>query len=152
MSTEGAPTVAVVDYRRQNMLLEWHILDGTWSAYDTPPSMVHGIALIRPGQPNICIYARGGELMLQLGSHVQAFTAGAPRIRRRACFLSFGLRERFTVESSGGEAIFSHAYWVHEREEFFAWITARAQDPEWRQRIARQWSDGLSGAALRANR
>lgn len=152
MSTDNAGTVAVADFRRQNMLLQWHVMDGTWSAYDSPPAIVHGVALIRPGQPNICLYARGGELMLQLGPRRQAFTADSPRIRRRALFLSFGLRERFSVESSGGELFFSHAYWAHKGEEFFAWLAARALDPDWRLRIAQQWSDGVSAAALRADR
>ena len=152
MTADSAGIVAVVDFRRQNMLLQWHVGEGTWSAYDAPPGIVHGVALIRAGQPNICLYGRGGELTLQLGSRQQTFTAHSPRIRCKAVFLSFGLRERFSVESSTGEVLFSHAYWTHQREEFFPWIAARAQDPDWRSRIAQLWSAGISAAALRADR
>ena len=152
MAKDNGGTVAVVDFRRQNMLLQWHVKDGTWSAYDAPPALVHGVALIRAGQPNICLYARGGELMLQLGSRQRPFTADSLRIKCGTAFLTFGLRKRFSIESSNGELLFSHAYWASQGEEFFPWIAARAQDPGWRASKGRLWSDGISAAALRVER
>ena len=57
MTSDNAGTVSVVDFRRQGMVLQWHVSGGTWSAYEMPPSLVHGVALIRAAQPNICVYA-----------------------------------------------------------------------------------------------
>lgn len=151
--TAGNPgTVAVVDFRRHSMLLQWHVLGGTWSAYDSPPSLVHGVALIRSGQPNICLYGHGGELRLQVGPEQHTLTENAPRIQCSLGFLTFGLRRRFSVESSAGGVLFSHAYWAHLGEEFFPWIAARAQDPDWRLKIGRLWSQGVTAAVLRASR
>ena len=152
MTSDNAGTVAVVDFRRQNMLLQWHVLGGTWSAYDSPPSLVHGVALIRSGQPNICMYGRAGELLLQVGSLQHPLTKESPRIRCATVLSTFGLRKRFSVESSTGGVLFSHAYWAHQGEEFFPWIAARAQDADWRAQIGRLWSEGISAADLRASR
>jgi len=40
---------------------------GTWTACDSPPALVHGIALISASGPNICLYGQGGKLRLQVG-------------------------------------------------------------------------------------
>jgi len=152
MAYDNGGTVAVIDFRRQSMLLQWHVLGGTWSAYDSPPPLVHGVALIRSGQPNICVYGRGGELQLQVGPEQHALTENSPRIKCSLGLATFGLRKRFSVESSAGGVLFSHAYWAHLGEEFFPWIAARAQDPSWRLRIGRLWSEGVTAAVLRASR
>jgi hypothetical protein len=64
---------------------------------------------------------------------------------------SFGFRRRFTVESSTGGVLYSYAYWTTQHHDFFRWLAARAEDPDWRVTSARQWSEGLAAAALRAN-
>ena len=67
MSSANAGTVSVIDFRRQSMVLQWHVLGGTWTAYDVPPPLVHGVALIRPAQPNICVYGTGGRCACKSG-------------------------------------------------------------------------------------
>ena len=67
MVPDNTGSVSVIDFRRQRVVLQWHVLGGTWTACDLPPALVHGIALIRPSQPNICIYGHGGRLRLQVG-------------------------------------------------------------------------------------
>jgi len=47
VAVNNATTISVVDFRRQTMVLQWHALGGTWTAWDIPPVLVHGIALIR---------------------------------------------------------------------------------------------------------
>ncbi len=154
MAPDNAGTVSVIDFRRHSMVLQWHVLGGTWTAYDTPPSLVHGVALIRAAQPNICIYGHGGRLRLQVGPDQFALSENSPRIKCTRSVASFGLRRRFTVESTTGGVLFSHAYWAarltHGAEDFFRWIAARAQDPDWRSATGRRWTDGVSARALRS--
>ena len=47
MASADSTTISVLDFRRHSMVLQWHALGGTWTACDTPPALVHGIALIR---------------------------------------------------------------------------------------------------------
>ncbi len=100
MTSDNTGSVSVIDFRRQSMVLQWHVLGGTWTAYDVPPSLVHGIALIRAAQPNICVYGHGGRLRLQVGPNQYALSENSPRISCSRGVASFGLRRRFTVESS----------------------------------------------------
>jgi hypothetical protein len=152
MSADDAGTVSVIDFRRHRMVLQWHVLGGTWTACDTPPPLVHGVALIRAAQPNICVYSRGGRLRLQVGPDQFALSENSPRIKCTRGVASFGLRRRFTVESTTGGLLFSHSYWTVTRggEDFFRWLAARAQDPDWRTVTARRWTDGLTAPALRS--
>jgi hypothetical protein len=150
MASDNDGNVPVIDFRRQSMILQWHVLGGTWTAYDTPPPLVHGVALIRPAQPNICIYGRAGRLRLQVGSDQFALTENSPRIRCARGVASFGLRRRFIVESSSGGVLFNHSYWSNQGEDFFDWLAARAQDPDWRATVGRQWSEGVSAPMVRA--
>lgn len=150
MSPDNAGTVSVVDFRRHSMVLQWHVLGGTWTAYDTPPSVVHGIALIRAAQPNICVYGHGGRLRLQVGPDQFALSENSPRIKCTRGIASFGLRRRFTVESTTGGVLFSHPYWTSQGEDFFRWFAARAQDPDWRTATGRRWTDGVSAPVLRS--
>jgi hypothetical protein len=151
MAPDNAGSFSVIDFRRLSMVLKWHVLGGTWTAYDAPPSLVHGVALIRAGQPNICIYGLSGRLRLQVGPDQYALSENSPRIKCTRGVASFGLRRRFTVESTTGGVLYSHSYWTNKGEDFFRWLASRAQDPDWRATAGRQWSDGLSAAALRAN-
>jgi hypothetical protein len=147
----NATTISVIDFRRQSMVLQWHALGGTWTACDTPPALVHGIALIRATGPNICIFGQGGRLRLQVGPNQYALAENSPRISCTRGIASFGFRRRFTVRSSTGGVLFSHSYWTNQGRDFYRWLADRAEDPDWRVSCARQWSDGVPSATLRLN-
>jgi hypothetical protein len=150
MAPDNAPTILVLDFRRRSMVLQWHALGGTWTACDNPPLLVHGIALIRVSQPNICVYGHGGRLRLQVGPNQYALAENSPRINCTRGLASFGFRRRFTVESSTGGMLYSYAYWTNQHHDFFHWLATNAEDPDWRVTCGRQWSEGLAAAALRA--
>jgi hypothetical protein len=149
MASDNAGTVSVIDFRRQSMVLQWHVMGGTWTAYDLPPSLVHGVALIRAARPNICVYGHGGRLRLQVGPEQFALSENSPRIKCTRGVVTFGLRRHFSVVSSTGGVLFNHAYWTNQGEDFFRWLAARAQDPEWRATMGRRWSDGVPAPVLR---
>lgn len=151
MAHDNLMTITVIDFRRRSMALQWHALGGTWTPCDAPPPLVHGIAFIRASQPNICVYGQAGRLRLQVGPHQYALSENSPRIRCRRGVASLGFRRRFTVESSTGGVLYEYAYWTTQRNDFFRWLATMAQDPDWRATSARQWSEGLAAAALRAN-
>ena len=146
----GTP-ISVIDFRRRSMALQWHALGGTWTASDTWPPLVHGIALIRAAKPNICLYGQAGRLRLQVGPTQYALSENSPRIRCVRRLASFGFRRRFTVESSTGGVLYSYAYWTTQHHDFFRWLAMKAEDPDWRISSGRQWSEGLTAAALRSN-
>jgi len=151
MASDSSATISVIDFRRQSMVLQWHAPGGTWTACDTPPPLVHGIAFIRPSQPNICVYGQAGRLRLQVGANQYALSENSPRISCKRGLASCGFRRRFTVESSTGGVLYSHGYWTTQHHDFFRWLALRAEDPDWRVTSARQWSEGLNAAALRSN-
>src|SRR5277367_5323721 len=99
MASENAGTVSVIDFRRQSMVLQWHVLGGTWTAYDVPPSLVHGVALIRSAQSNICVYCHASRLRLQLRLNQSALSEPPPSINCSRGLASYGHSRRFTVES-----------------------------------------------------
>jgi hypothetical protein len=150
MASANAGIVSVIDFRRQSMVLQWHVLGGTWTACDVPPSLVHGVALIRPAQANICLYGHAGRLRLQVGPEQYALNENSPRIKCSRGIASFGLRRRFTVESSTGGVLYGHSYWTGQGGDFFRWLAARAQDPDWRASAGRRWSEGVAAPVLRA--
>lgn len=153
MDPDNAATVSVLDFRRQGMVLQWHVPGGTWTAHDTPPGnsapLVHGMALIRASQPNICVYGHAGRLRLQVGAQQYALAENSPRISCTRSWASFGFRRHFTVESSAGGVLYSHAYWTNQHHDFFRWLASKAEDPDWRAASARQWSEGLTAMVLR---
>jgi hypothetical protein len=151
MVPDNASIIPVIDFRRHSMALQWDALGGTWTAFDTPPPLVHGVALIRASQPNICVYGRAGRLRLQIGPHQYALSENSPRITCTRGLASFGFRRRFSVESSTGGVLYSYAYWTTQHHDFFRWLAAKAEDPDWRVTSARQWSEGLAAEALRSN-
>jgi hypothetical protein len=151
MPSDNATTFPVIDFRRHSMVLQWHALGGTWTACDSPPSLVHGVALIRASRPNICVYGQGGRLRLQVGPHQYGLAENSPRISCVRGLASFGFRRRFSVESSTGGMLYSYAYWTTQHHDFFRWLATKAEDPDWRATSARQWSDGITAAALRSN-
>jgi hypothetical protein len=148
ISTAGIP---VIDFRRQSMVLQWNSVNGTWAAFDDPPALVHGVALIRAAKPNICLFGRDGGLQLQVGSEQYSLAEDAPRLTWSRGSATFGLRRRFTVESSGGAILLSHAYWNGQGDEFFSWLVSRAGDLEWRTANARQWSEGVQPIVVRSS-
>jgi len=147
-STAGIP---VIDFRRQSMVLQWNSVNGTWVAFDDPPALVHGVALIRAAEPNICLFARDGRLHLQVGSEQYSLAEDAPRLTWSRGSATFGLRRRFTVESSDGAILLSHAYWNGQGDEFFSWLVSRVGDLEWRTANARQWSEGVQPIVVRSS-
>ena len=150
MGSDNATTISVIDFRRRSMVLQWHAVGGTWTAYDVPPPIVHGVALIRASPPNICVYGRAGRLRLQVGPNQYALSENSPRIRCTRGLASFGFRRRFTVESSTGGVLFTYAYWTNQRQDFFRWLAAKAEDPDWRITSGRQWSEGVACAVMRS--
>jgi hypothetical protein len=150
MAPDPAGLVPVIDFRRHSMILHWHVLGGTWTACEIPPALVHGVALIRAAPPNVCLYGYGGRLLLQVGPDQYALTENSPRIRCGSGFATFGLRRRFSVESTTGGVLFSQSYWTSQGEDFFRWLADRCQDPDWRATVGRRWSEGVSAAELRA--
>jgi hypothetical protein len=151
MASDQSDAISVLDFRRQSMVLQWHENGGTWTPCDTQPLLVHGIAFIRASEPNICVYGRAGRLRLQVGPHQYALSENSPRISCTRSLASFGFRRRFTVESSSGGILYSYAYWTNQHHDFFRWLAARAEDPDWRVSSGRQWSDGLAADVLRSN-
>jgi hypothetical protein len=150
MSDADAATVSVLDFRRRGVVLKWHAASGTLSTYDVPPPLVHGIACVRVSHPNVCIYGHAGRLRLQVGADQFALSENSPRISCTRGLASLGFRRRFSVDSSTGGVLFRHAYWTHQGTDFFRWLALEAEDPDWRVACGRQWSEGVSGAALRA--
>jgi hypothetical protein len=151
MGPDNATTISVIDFRRHSMVLQWHALGGTWTAFDNPPALVHGIALIRPSQPNICVYGQAGRLRLQVGPDQYALSENSPRISCTRGLASFGFRRRFTVKSSTGGILYSYAYWTNQRRDFFRWLANKAEDPDWRVASGRLWSEGMAASALRSD-
>lgn len=149
MTMEGPTNIPVIDFRRQSMVLQWHTVAGTWAAYDVPPALVNGIAHIRPTLPNICIYAQGGLLQLQIGLEHFVLNERSPRIRCTRGFASFGFRRRFSVESDAGAVLYSYSYWTGRGNDFFRWLASRAEDAGWRVNCGRNWSEGVESSALR---
>jgi hypothetical protein len=145
------PNIPVIDYRRHSMVLEWNPADGTWAACDVPPPIVYGVALIRASQPNICLYARGGLLQLQVGAIQFTLPESEPHIKWSRGLASLGPRRRFTIESDAGEVLLSHVYWTSQGDEFFEWLAARAAAPGWRASAAQRWSLGVEPSVVRSS-
>src|ERR1700680_4933101 len=106
MAHAAATSIPVIDFRRHSMALQWHALGGTWTACDIPPPLVHGVALIRASEPNICVYGQAGRLRLQVGPHQYALSENSPRISCSRGLASFGFRRRFTggARTGGGRS------------------------------------------------
>jgi len=152
MASIPPPAIPVIDFRRQSMTLEWRPLSGTWTACDVPPALVHGVALIRASQPNICVFGHGGQLHVQVGADQYTLSERSPRIKCAPGFASFGLWKRFVVESSTGGVLFSHSFWTGgQGDDFFRWLASRASDPKWRAANGRRWSEGVEAAVLRSS-
>ncbi len=145
---DSSTTVHVIDFRRRNLVLRWHTSGGTWTACEFPPARVHGVALISAAGPHICLYGKEGRLTLQIGPTQYALEENSPRISCRSGWILLGLRRRFLVKSSSGGVLFSYRYWRSQGRDFFRWLARQASDPRWRVESGREWSDGISPAAL----
>ncbi len=132
------------------MSLQWDVANGTWLAYDEPPGLVHGVGFIRATGPNICLYAAGGALRLQVDTQVMTLAQDGPRISSARSLVSLGLRRNFRLHAPQGGLLFSLGYWASRQNDFFRWLAAVARQPDWRRRTAERWSAGLSPALLRA--
>ncbi len=141
--------IAVADFRRRGMILEWRAASATWTGLEAPPPQVHGVALIRGVPPNVCLYAIDGRLCLQIGIERFVLDAHEPRLGSRADWLTFGLRRRFSVIPAHGAARVTHTYWRGSDGHFFAWLARRAADAAWRAKAAAEWSQGVEPATVR---
>ena len=90
MADVRLPIINVIDFRRQRLILEWDATGGTWKACDVPPLLVHGVALIRASQPNICIFGRDDRLCLQIGTEQFKLSETSPRIKCTRGLMYFG--------------------------------------------------------------
>ena len=133
------------------MVLQWQIADGGWVGCDVPPALVYGVALIRAGEPAICLFARSGRLYLQVAAKQFGLAERTPHINFGRDLSTAGLRRRFTLESAAGVPLFSHASWSSQGDDFFSWLAVRAARPEWRTAAAANWSQGVDPAALRSS-
>jgi hypothetical protein len=141
--------VPVIDFRRRRMTLQWHAPSGTWTAYDEPPGIVHGVCFIRSSGPNICLYARNGILQLQVDTSLYILTDTAPQISSSRSLASLGLRRNFRLETRDGLR-YGTAYWAPKKDDFFVWLASAARQPDWYRRTGERWTEGLNPAVLRA--
>lgn len=142
-------TIPVIDFRRRRLSLQWYAPTGTWTAYDEPPAIVHGVGFIRATGPNVCLYALNGELRLQVDARVYALYGPVPRISCSRSVSSLGLRRRFRLTAEDGSLLSSVSYWAHKHNDFFHWLAAAAKQPDWSRRTAERWTEGLSPTLLR---
>jgi len=131
------------------MSLLWEAATGSWSAYDEPPGIVHGVGFIRASGPNACLYAEGGELRLQVDTQVFTLSGSEPRISCTRSLRTLGLRRRFRLQAPQGGVLFSIGYWATRQNDFFLWLASVARQADWRRRTAERWTVGLSPALLR---
>ena len=159
MSETFQSTVAVLDFRRRRMSVQWNIASGDWSAHEEAPALVYGLALIRPGAGNNCLYGHDGALILQIGAdqHVLADTVsmdGSPTdsaisIHCNRIALSVGFRREILVQSGDGAELFRHQYWIGSDPDFFKLLADKTASMAWRLLSASSWSAGVSSALLR---
>lgn len=146
----SSPIIPVIDFRRRRMTLQWHVQSATWTPYDEPPGIVHGVAFIRASGPNICLYAQNGNLQLQVDSRQFMLTETQSLISCSRSFASLGLRRRFRLESPGAGLVYGTAYWAPKKDDFFVWLASAARHPDWYGRTGERWTEGLTPAVLRA--
>lgn len=154
MSDMSPGTVSVLDFRRRRMAMQWHVASGGWSSHEEAPALVHGIALIRPAADNVCLYGQHGALILQISAehHVLAAADAAHTgvaIHCNRIALSLGMRREIAVMARGGEALFTHQYWIGSHPDFFKLLADKTASAEWRATCARAWSEGVSSTRLR---
>ncbi len=140
--------MSVIDFRRHEHGASVARVRRTWTAYDIPPALVHGIALIRAAQPNICVFAQAGRLRLQVGPEQFALSEIARASGARAAWRASDFGGVLPSSPAGG-VLFSHAYWTNQGEDFFRWLASRAQDPSGARERA-PLDGGRGGGELRS--
>ena len=152
MASDNAGTVSVIDFRRQSMVLQWHVLGGTWTAYDVPPSLVHGVALIR-ARPAEHLRVRPRRPVAPAGRTeavraVREFAAHQmhARHRRVSAFAGASPSNRAPAACCSATRI-----GPIKARIFSAGWRRRAQDPDWRVAVGRQWSEGVAAPVLRSS-
>jgi hypothetical protein len=149
MSPETSHQITVLDFRRRRMAVRWDIAKATWTSHEEAVALVHGIALIRPDQPGVCLFGYAAQLTLQIGDLQLALGESAPVISCEPELLSAGLRRVFRIEAPAGGTLYEERYWAGNAPDFLRALAEKAADPQWRLSCARLWSDGVEPALLR---
>lgn len=149
MSPETQHLITVLDFRRRRMAVRWDITRAIWTSHEEAVALAHGIALIRPGQPGVCVYGHASQLHLQVGELTLALGENDPLIRCEPELLSAGLRRVFRIEAPGGGTLYQERYWAGNAPDFLRLLAEKAADAQWRLSSARLWSDGVDPALLR---
>ena len=149
MTADAAHIITVLDFRRRRMAVRWDVAKATWASHEEAAALVHGIALIRPGQAAVCLYGHAGQLILQIGDLQLALRETDPKISCEPELLSAGLRRSFRIVAGAGGTLYSERYWAGNAPDFLRLLAQQAADPQWRSSCARLWTDGIDAAALR---
>lgn len=145
----NSASIPVIDFRRRRMTLQWNPPSGTWTPYDEPPALVHGVCYIRAAGPNICLFAEGGRLHLQIDARIFPLTYLGPRISCARSLVSMGLRRHFRLESPDGDLLYSTTYWAPHKRDFLGWLSSAERQTAWHERTAQRWTEGLTPTVLR---
>lgn len=131
------------------MSVRWNVGLSSWTALEETPVRVHGIALIRPALPSVCLYGYDGMLYLQIGAERFALEALTPQIRCEPELISGGLRRIFSVLATPRELLYSERYWALSGPDFFHVLARKGVDAQWRSDSAAAWSTGIDSTLLR---
>ncbi len=149
MSEDTPPLISVLDFRRRRMSVRWNVSTSSWTVLEETPARVHGIALIRPTLPAVCLYAYAQQMFLQIGAAQFVFDANEPQLLCEPEWLSGGLRRIFSVKAAGGRTAFSERYWAYSGPDFFSVLARQCAEPQWRSTSPALWSAGIDSAQLR---
>ncbi|MBS0612162.1 MAG: hypothetical protein JSS24_03200 [Proteobacteria bacterium] len=141
--------ITVLDFRRRRMAVRWNIDAHAGTSHEEATARAHGVALIRPAQPSVCVYAQGGELHLQIGERLIYLRLNEPRVLTEPKLISAGLRREFRVEDGAGATLYRERYWTGKGPDFFRTLAEHCARPQWRSDSARTWSDGVDPGELR---
>ena len=149
MTEEPPHLISVLDFRRRRMSVRWNVALSSWTALEETPALVHGIALIRPALPSVCLYGHSEKLFLQIGAERFLLAALEPQLRCEPELISGGLRRIFSVQSVQRETLYSERYWALSGPDFFSALARKSIEPQWRSVSAALWSTGIDSALLR---
>jgi hypothetical protein len=110
-----------------------------------PAALVHGIALIRASQPNICVYGHGGRLRLQVGPEQYALVGelAAHQLQPRRGELR--LRRRFTSCRAPAACCSAMPTGPIRARISSAGSPRGRRIPTGASTMGRQWSEGVAG-------
>ena len=149
MTEEPPHLISVLDFRRRRMSVRWNVALSSWTALEETPALVHGIVLIRPALPSVCLYGHAQNLYLQIGVERFLLEAAVPQLRCEPELISGGLRRIFSVQSAQREGLYSERYWALSGPDFFHTLARKSVDPHWRSDSAASWSVGIDSTLLR---